>query len=168
MANIVQLGRAVLDLAMSRGLFDLEAAAREMIPIIRIIWWLLEQSSWAAKIERLFPLISPMDDTEAMEQLQRDLDRNEQRKKDNEEEDNKHVIKIKDAMEAVNNHIGVGTELIAFVKQLIAVIAQGSGQAGISRISEEIRKEMLENTLRQDRPRVKKDKKGWFRPGARG
>jgi hypothetical protein len=70
-------------------------------------------------------------------------------------------------MAAVDKHLGVGGELLDFIKSLGSTLV-GSPVDFLTRMHTKIRESMLENVLRQDRARLHRNRKGWFRPGARG
>lgn len=98
---------------------------------------------------------TPGTETKAVENLQKAADRQKDTRQKRKDDNNKYVIKVKDAMQCVEDHLGDGKLLWTLVKSLAHTVI-GRTQIGPDVIMDEIFLCLEENALRQDTPRVRR------------
>src|SRR3954462_7568765 len=68
-----------------------------------------------------------MNETKALEQYDASRDKNKKEREKVRNKNNKHVIKVKDALQCVEDSLGSGKIGLAFAKALLSVITAGAG-----------------------------------------
>jgi hypothetical protein len=101
----------------------------------------------------VFGVKGPTTDTEAMEQLQRDINTRVKTKTDIKAKNSRYVIKVSEAMKCVDKTLDSPSVLLSVIKS-IARMFSGSSAGFTDQMSTDIYRCLEENRLRQDTPRV--------------
>jgi len=102
--------------------------------------------------------IGPILDTQAMERYQRDADRNKSTRVRTQNQNNKRVIKVKDALQCVDRTVNSPAVALKFGRALAGVIAGGTETIG-DIMYREIEQCILKNRLGQSSARSGNERK---------
>ena len=147
--------RAIFDIL---NLFSVIGLVTEIPEIVKVATTFMPALRELPVLGKIIPMFSAgeMDDTKALEELKRSGDKAKRTRQKLKDDNNSKVIKIKDALQCVEDNVFNGRILIAVGKGILStILGRGGTQSAPDLLFDQIAKCMLAKALQQKNARSK-------------